>query len=139
MADRILGHFTAYRPDLIKAFVTIQQRDGDTALHWAARSGSRYYCEVLLEYGANVATKNNAQKTAIDFGRTALASTNQKLSDARINVQAESRRRTRNQDAIARWTTEVSRLGAAKGKIEDTIQYLEQKLRAAQRASAERR
>jgi ankyrin repeat protein len=53
------------------AEVSAADRNGDTALHYAARNddknGAKVLCEMLLEFGAAAAAVNNAGKTALDI------------------------------------------------------------------------
>ena len=53
------------------ALVSAADRNGDTALHYAARNddkkGAYSLCDMLLEFGADAKAVNNAGKTALDI------------------------------------------------------------------------
>jgi ankyrin repeat protein len=53
------------------ADVSAADRNGDTALHYAARNSdkkaAKSLCDMLLEFGANANAVNNAKKTALDI------------------------------------------------------------------------
>ena len=53
------------------ADVAAADKNGDTALHYAARNdnktGAKTLCDMLLEFGADVNAVNNAEKTALDI------------------------------------------------------------------------
>ncbi|CAJ2499923.1 Uu.00g027760.m01.CDS01 [Anthostomella pinea] len=115
MADRILAEFNNYRPDLIIPF--------------AARKGHRYFCEVMLEAGANATTKNNAGKTPVGFAREALATNEAKLVDAQGKLSTQD-----DEAAMTKGAEEITRLQDVKQKLEGTFQYLEGKVRASDQA-----
>ena len=53
------------------ADVSAADKNGDTALHYAARNesktGARTLCDMLLEFGADINAVNNEKKTALDI------------------------------------------------------------------------
>ncbi|CAJ2500710.1 Uu.00g035630.m01.CDS01 [Anthostomella pinea] len=135
MLDRILSHFHAYRPDLIKSFINFKQSEGDTALHWAAKGGNRYYCEVLLESGIEVDVKNNDGKMAVDLARTAMGAKEPALAAARARHDAEKEKEKEKDEArLSQYAAEVARLTTLEEKLSGTVTYLDEKLRASQRS-----
>ena len=62
-----------FQLDLLEqgADVKAADKNGDTALHYAARNedknGAKILCGMLLEFGADVKAVNNAEKTALDI------------------------------------------------------------------------
>ena len=56
-------------PVLIQWFVH-QQRNGNTALHWAAANGRLAIATRLLEGGADLTLRNEDGKTALDYARS---------------------------------------------------------------------
>jgi len=62
-----------YQLDLLEqgADVSAVDKNGDTALHYAAgnddKNGAKILCDMLLEFGADVNAVNNKKKTALDI------------------------------------------------------------------------
>ncbi|KAH9991421.1 hypothetical protein F4779DRAFT_623706 [Xylariaceae sp. FL0662B] len=134
MADRILSHFYFHRPDLVGPFVNTKQRDGELALHWAARGGHRYYCEVLIEAGVAVDTQSNAGKTAVDFAMDSLAKALGNLDKAQKKLEDARNERPRREDWIEASQGEVDRHQDTINRLRRTITYLEPRILAARRA-----
>lgn len=63
MNDRSVGHIVG------KCDVNLQDENGDTALHMAARNGYFGICDILVEHGANPLLKNIAGDTPYDIAR----------------------------------------------------------------------